>query len=117
VLAAKGLDVQRVKTPTGGVTDLYVTGSADIEIIEAKSSADHLYVRQALGQLLDYAPHSPEPATRLAGLFPHLPATTDVELLHRYGIDCIFRTSANTFERLDASDEQRVTMQSVWSAV
>ena len=36
-----------------GWTDLYLVDTADL--IEAKRSAGHRYVREALGQLLDYA--------------------------------------------------------------
>jgi hypothetical protein len=39
-------------------------------IVEAKSSAQHSYVRQALSQLLDYMRFSPQPVARLAALFP-----------------------------------------------
>lgn len=45
-----------------GVTDLWVDGPAGTEqLIEAKSSSDHPYVRQALARLLDYAPAGPLP--------------------------------------------------------
>jgi hypothetical protein len=40
---------------TVGWTDLYLVETADL--IEAKRSAGHRYVREALGQLLDYAAH------------------------------------------------------------
>jgi hypothetical protein len=64
--------VKRIRTPAG-ITDLYVTGSDGVEMIEAKSGSDHRFVRQALGQLLDYAPHTPAPVSRLGALFPKRP--------------------------------------------
>jgi hypothetical protein len=66
------------KTPDGGV------------IIEAKSSARHLYVRQALSQLLDYVRYADAPVAWLGALFPQCPDPDGVELLHRYGIDCLY---------------------------
>jgi hypothetical protein len=108
-----GLTVKRIRTPAG-VTDLYVTGPDGVEVIEAKSGSDHRFVRQALGQLLDYAPHSAAPATRLAALFPIRPAEADIALLHRYGIDCIYRTEPKVFQRREAPAEARTHMQKIW---
>ena len=107
------LSVKRIRTPAG-VTDLYVTGPNGAEVIEAKSGSDRRFVRQALGQLLDYAPHSPAPASRLAALFPGRPAEPDIALLHRYGIDCIYRTEPNVFARREAPAETRTHMQKLW---
>ncbi|MFE5973452.1 hypothetical protein ACFQ64_14965 [Streptomyces sp. NPDC056460] len=109
-----GVEVNRLRTPSG-ITDLHVVGADGTEIIEAKSGADHSYVRMALGQLLDYAPHSPLPADRLGALFPVRPAEADIALLHRYGIDCLFRTAPREFERLSAPDEVRERMRDLWS--
>jgi hypothetical protein len=108
-----GLSVKRIRTPAG-VTDLYVTGPDGVEVIEAKSGCDRRFVRQALGQLLDYAPHSPAPASRLAALFPVRPAEADIALLYRYGIDCIYRTEPNVFARREAPAEARTHMQKLW---
>jgi hypothetical protein len=108
-----GLSVKRIRTPAG-VTDLYVTGPDGVEVIEAKSGSDRRFVRQALGQLLDYAPHSPAPASRLGALFPVPPAEADIELLHRYGIDCIYRIEPNVFARREAPAEARTHMQKLW---
>jgi hypothetical protein len=55
---------RRLRTGAG-VTDLYVDGDAKVEIVEAKRAADHGYVRDALGQLLDYAAHNPQPISPL----------------------------------------------------
>lgn len=90
-----------------GVCDIYAEGDGDVEIIEAKSSAGHSYVREAVSQLLDYAPYSPRPVDRLAVLLPDRPERRELSLLHRYGIDCIYRVSAGTFERSPASDRER----------
>jgi hypothetical protein len=108
-----GLSVKRIRTPAG-VTDLYVTGPDGVEVIEAKSGSDRRFVRQALGQLLDYAPHSPAPASRLGALFPVRPDEADIALLHRYGVDCIYRTEPNVFARREAPAEARTQMQKLW---
>jgi hypothetical protein len=111
--ALTGLSVKRIRTPAG-VTDLYVTGPDGPEVIEAKSGSDRRFVRQALGQLLDYAPHTPAPASRLGALFPKRPAEADIALLHRYGIDCIYRTEPKVFARREAPAEARTHMQKLW---
>ncbi|MFI8964329.1 hypothetical protein ACIGO8_19680 [Streptomyces sp. NPDC053493] len=108
-----GVDVRRLRTPSG-ITDLHVTGPEGTEIIEAKSSGEHGYVRAALAQLLDYAPHSPLPADRLSALFPDKPQDADVRLLHRYGIDCLYRSAPHTFERAEAPAEAREHMRKAW---
>ncbi|MFI9723821.1 hypothetical protein ACIHFE_29885 [Streptomyces sp. NPDC052396] len=109
-----GVEVERLRTPAG-ITDLHVSGPDGTEIIEAKRSGDHKYVRAALGQLLDYAPHSPQPADRLTGLFPDRPASPDIALLHRYGIDCLYRTAPGVFERVEAPAAVREYMRRVWT--
>ncbi|KAI9884648.1 MAG: hypothetical protein M1823_003568 [Watsoniomyces obsoletus] len=84
---------RRIRTPVG-ITDLYITGlDAGPELIEAKRAADHQFVRQALGQLLDYVLHAPEPVARLSALFPTSPSAADIALLNRYGIDCLYQDS------------------------
>ncbi|MFI6106046.1 hypothetical protein [Streptomyces sp. NPDC051310] len=110
----RGVEIKRLRTPSG-ITDLHVTGPDGTEVIEAKSSADHGYVRAALAQLLDYAPHSPQPADRLSALFPVRPAVREVSLLHRYGIDCLYRAAPHVFERLGAPDGARAHMRAVWA--
>ncbi|MGW1057808.1 hypothetical protein [Micromonospora rubida] len=110
-----GVTVDRMKA-SSGITDLYVNGPGGVEIIEAKSGGGHKFVRQALGQLLDYAPHSPMLADRLSALFPARPADLDIALLHRYGIDCIYRTRPGEFVRLEAPSATRTYMQKCWSA-
>lgn len=109
-----GQPVARFRTPEGGLTDLYVQGTDGAEIIEAKGCADRTFVRQALSQLLDYAPHSPEPAVRLGALFPMRPTDPCIELLHRYGVDCIYRTAPGSFVRLAAPDDVRKYVRKRW---
>ncbi|MDQ0953273.1 hypothetical protein QFZ24_007196 [Streptomyces phaeochromogenes] len=113
-LADRGLTAQRFYCASG-ISDIYVESADGSEVIEAKSTASHLHVRQALAQLLDYAPHSPVPARRLTGLFPELPTREDVDLLHRYGIDCVHRESPGIFRRLPAASERRIIMREIWS--
>lgn len=109
---AKDIHVGRVRMPVG-VTDLHVVGPDGVEIVEAKRDSSHIYVRQALGQLLDYVVHSPEPATRLTALFPRKPADSDIALLHRYGIDCVY-AGESTFDRVEAPAASRQHMRQVW---
>ena len=77
-----------------GLTDLYDEETGDL--IEAKVSAEHRYVRQALGQLLDYAAHCTQPLNRLTALFPAAPTPPDIRLLHLYGIDCLHWAGGTT---------------------
>ncbi|MFF3062062.1 hypothetical protein [Streptomyces sp. NPDC057909] len=71
-------------------------------------------MREALAQLLDYAPHTPEPAVRLTALFPTRPADQDLALLHCYGIYCVYRTHPLTFDRTPAPQEARASMMPLW---
>ncbi|WP_327639539.1 hypothetical protein OHB24_14585 [Kribbella sp. NBC_00482] len=97
---------------SAGVTDLYVQTGDIAELIEAKSQPSHNYVREALGQLLDYAASLSEPIDVLSALFPSEPAPADVQLLHRYGIDCLYRNTGQTFSRRPAPSVRR----HVWAA-
>ena len=108
-----GMEVGRLRRPAG-LTDLHVVGPAGTEIIEAKRAATHIYVRQALGQLLDYVAHSPQPASLLTALFPESPADDDIALLHRYGIDCLYRTPTASFARIQAPAAKRDHMKFAW---
>jgi hypothetical protein len=80
--------------------------------VEAKSSAKHKFVRQALSQLLDYVRFSPTPVTSLAALFPKCPANLGVQLLHHYGIDCIYVDVEGSFTSLPAPPSARSAWQS-----
>ncbi|MFE9395969.1 hypothetical protein [Streptomyces flavidovirens] len=116
-LATLGQDVAtgRLRTPVGP-SDILTVGPTGRELIEAKGRAEHFYVRQALGQLLDYVAHSPEPVDRLAALFPERPAPFAVALLHRYGIDCVYRDGDGSFERLPTTEARRHAMRHIWSS-
>jgi hypothetical protein len=95
-----------------GYTDLYRVQHGDL--IEAKVSAEHRYVRQALGQLLDYAAHCTHPLNRLTALFPQVPSPADIQLLHIYGIDCLYWAGSDHFRRLEAPAEARQRISASW---
>ena len=80
---------RRYITPAG-VTDLDVHLGGVHELLEAKSSAERGHIRQALAQLLDYAPalvgNTPDVRTVLV---PSRPTESAVSLLHRYGVNCV----------------------------
>jgi hypothetical protein len=97
-----------------GWTDLYRPKEGDL--IEAKVSAKHRYVREALGQLLDYAADCTLPVNRLTALFPDPPARSDIQLLHTYGIDCLYWAGSDKFPRLEAPAEARQRIAAVWSS-
>jgi hypothetical protein len=106
--------VGRQPTPAG-MPDLCVDHGSHTELIEAKSSADRAYVRQALAQILHYGPEL-EPTPALAGaLFPARPAQPDIAYLHRYGIDCIYRAGADRYVRLPASKKARARLLDQWN--
>ncbi|MEU9188084.1 hypothetical protein AB0D14_26805 [Streptomyces sp. NPDC048484] len=105
----------RFRSPAG-LCDIYLEGPDGVEVIEAKSRTGHAYVRDALSQLLDYAPHSPLPADRLAVLVPGPLDERELSLLHRYGVDCIHRISPGVFQRVPAPDHKRRTMKELWTA-
>lgn len=96
-----------LRTPTG-LADLYAPGPDGALLLEAKSSARHAYVRQALSQLLDYSRFAPDPVVRLAALFPGRPQPEGVALLHHYGIDCIYLDENGSFSTLAAPARQPV---------
>lgn len=101
-------------TPDGRRTDLYYFDGNEVEIIEAKAFTEHEKVRQAVAQLLDYAPRSPAPVTRLTALFPARPDEAGVRYLHRLGIDCLYRADDNRYRREEASPLRRRYMLPVW---
>ncbi|WP_330303809.1 MULTISPECIES: hypothetical protein [unclassified Streptomyces] len=115
-LGARGQTATRFYCPSG-ISDMYLENAGQAEIVEAKSSPAHRHVRQALAQLLDYAPHSPVPARCLTALFPEPPEREDVQLLHRYGIDCVHRENPGAFRRQPASGERRALMRGVWAGI
>jgi hypothetical protein len=107
-------DGKRLRLPVG-YTDLYRVRQADL--IEAKVSAGHQYVRQALGQLLDYAAFCTHPLKQLTALFPRPPEPSDILLLHTYGIDCLYWAGGNEFRRLEAPEEARQRMAANWTSL
>ncbi|MBO4239800.1 hypothetical protein [Pseudonocardia alni] len=115
-----GATTQRFRTDDGGIADLLVQTEDTVEVIEAKRSSERDFVRHALGQLLDYAPsaepHAGKPADRLAVLVPDEPSKSVVQMLHRYGVDCIFRTAPGKYTRLDATEEARLHLRQRWLA-
>ncbi|MEU9822956.1 hypothetical protein ACIGG9_27610 [Pseudonocardia alni] len=111
-----GVATSRFKTPDGGIADLLVATADTVEVIEAKRSSSRTYVRQALGQLLDYAPWAGQPVDRLTVLVPERPADSVVTYLHRYGVDCIFRATPGQYTRLEAPDEARAHLRERWLA-
>ncbi|APU15833.1 MULTISPECIES: hypothetical protein [Actinoalloteichus] len=94
--------------------DLYRHDESETEIFEAKSTATHDKVREAIAQLCDYAVHSPHPVTRLTALFPERPQPAGMAYLHRMGIDCVFLDEADLFQRTPAPAVRRAHMQPVW---
>lgn len=102
------------RTHNGHRADMYRVEGDEVEIVEAKSLASHEKVREAAAQLLDYSAQSPQPVTRLSGLFPLRPAQHSVDYLHRLGIDCVYRTDDGAFARDAAPDDRRDYMHSVW---
>lgn len=107
-------EVGRRLTPAG-MPDLCVDYGTHEELIEAKSSADRASVRQALAQLLHYGPALDRAPDVAAALFPTRPAPDDVAFLHRYGIDCLFRSGAGRYVRLRASDAARARLVEFWA--
>jgi len=98
-----------------GWTDLYCVVDADL--IEAKRSSEHRFVREALGQLLDYAAHSGQPINRLTALFPGRPSDLDIQLLHSYGIDCLYWAGGTKFCRLPAPAKAVERIRPAWSCL
>lgn len=71
--------------------------------------------RQALGQLLDYVNHAPDHVDTLTALFPKRSTSSDVQLLHRYGMDVVHLDASGGFKRVQAppssvQDEGRVEL-------
>ncbi|MCU1612633.1 MAG: hypothetical protein JWO98_173 [Frankiales bacterium] len=92
----------RLRAPgelTSMLTDLY--DATEQELYEAKGSANRASIRLALGQLLDYERHLPEPPKLKTVLVPHQPAKDLVSLLHRHGVGCVWETSKGEFKRAD----------------
>ncbi|MCX2949757.1 hypothetical protein [Lentzea sp. NEAU-D7] len=96
--------------------DLYRVEQDEVEIVEAKSLANHEKVREATAQSLDYSAQSRRPVTRLSPLFPLRLAQYGIDYLHRLGIDCIYRSADGSLVRDAAPDTRRAYMHPVWRA-
>jgi hypothetical protein len=103
----QGVEIQRLRIAGAGITDLHVTGPKGVEIVEAKRDSTHPFVREALGQLLDYVAGYGQPTDRLTALFPACPAAGDVKLLGHYGIDCVYPDPSSVFARISAPPTRR----------
>lgn len=101
-----GIVPERTSTPVG-LTDLYILAERDgHELVEAKSGTTRRHVREAVGQLLDYATHCRD-VTSLAVLHPERPDHKTLNYAHRYGIDVIYRTPSGSFDRARAPEQAR----------
>lgn len=107
------IDFVRVRS-SAGMTDLQFT-SEESELIEAKGSNTRKRVREAVAQLLHYAPENEHDLDRLTALFPMSPANADIQYLHRLGIDCVYRTGPELFHREPAPLLHRQHMRQVWN--
>ena len=72
------------------------------ELCEAKSSAEHAYVWKAIGQVLYYAHLLKREITvnTVSVLLPSLPEKELLELMHKLGIVCVYKTN-DSFERIE----------------
>ncbi|MEU7529799.1 hypothetical protein AB0A74_29010 [Saccharothrix sp. NPDC042600] len=116
VQAHPDLEFRRLRS-AAGISDMYVLRPEGAEIIEAKGGFTRERVRQAVAQLLHYAPHCPKDVevVRLTALFPARPDNDGVKFLHDLGIDCVYRSAPGRFERLEAPAARRMHMKPVWN--
>ena len=84
---------------SAGITDLQTTAGGTAELIEAKGDNTRRRVREAVAQLLHYAPANDYDLDVLTPLFPAAPSEDDIRYLHRLGIDCVYRTDPGALER------------------
>ncbi|MFE5708817.1 hypothetical protein [Rhodococcus koreensis] len=107
---------QRLKSKVG-FSDIYLlpreTGGVT-EIVEAKSSASHDKVREALAQLLDYVIHANCKVDALTALFPERPSHRDIRWLGNYGIGCVFPSAEIGFMTVPPSDSRVAFMKQLW---
>ncbi|MGI8578876.1 MAG: hypothetical protein ACR2KG_13400 [Nocardioidaceae bacterium] len=88
----------RIPVPGGGYLFTDVFNRTRQEVVEAKASAARLYVRAALGQILDYSRFLAHDSR--AVLLPSVPSDDLVELLHTHGVAVIWE-DGSTFPRRD----------------
>ena len=84
------------------------------ELVEAKSGGGHHKVREALAQLLDYAPHAKGPLDALTALFPEAPTERDIQWLAQYGIGCAHRAGEGVFASRPAPPDTVERMRPIW---
>ncbi|MDF2468961.1 hypothetical protein RERY_42990 [Rhodococcus erythropolis] len=108
---------QRLKSVVG-FSDLYLlpdtSGAGAAEIVEAKSSASHAKVREALAQLLDYVIHANAEIDALTALFEGAPSARDIHWLGNYGIGCVFRDGQCGFMNIAPPESRVAAMKEVW---
>lgn len=97
--------MREVEVDAVGVPDMYLEIDGEFVLVEAKASATHHFVRQALGQILDYVFSVRSHVDRIAVLLPDRPASNDLNLLHHFGVDCVYRTSNDSYDFLRAPDD------------
>lgn len=100
-----------------GISDLYLLPAEPghlTELIEAKSSAAHKYVREALAQLLDYAAHADREVHTLTALFPEQPSVRDADWLAMYGIRSVFEDSGGGFQEIGVRPDLLAHSKSLW---
>lgn len=101
-LKSKGQNAarHRIAIPEGGYlfTDVYNTTTK--ELLEAKASTARVYVRTALGQILDYSRYVEHRSRAL--LLPEEPPADLVTLLHDYKVGVVWR-AGQTYQRSDPS--------------
>ncbi|MFI9814351.1 hypothetical protein [Saccharothrix variisporea] len=114
VEAHSDVEFKRIRSDSG-ISDMYTVRPEGAEVIEAKGGIARERVRQAVAQLLHYAPRCPDRVVRLTALFPARPDDGGVELLHSVGIDCVYRQEPGRFERLPAPAARRIHMEPVWN--
>lgn len=101
-LRAQGGEVSGLEIPLpGGRSPLYADlyNVRDDELVEAKSGVTRRQVREAFGQILDYARYVP--CQKIAVLMPLRPAEDMIDLLVSYGISVIY-PGTSQFSRVEA---------------
>lgn len=81
----------------------------DVRLGFSLSNTSRRHVREAVGQLLDYAPHFAN-VTEMAVLLPERPDHQAIDDADRYGIEVIYRTSSGSFDKAQAPEEARTAI-------
>jgi hypothetical protein len=99
MLRSKGYNLCRNAIPVDGtilLTDLFIKDHH--ELIEVKASSDRPTVREALGQILDYAHHIHPPVRTKTILVPDKPTQSLLDVLHEHGVRAVWKQDNETFE-------------------